>query len=216
MSRYMEKAKDPWSSATHMIGAVSFLFGTLVLIFWGVIGRSGAGLIASAAIFGLSLVALYTASAVYHYINSTPKVTLILRKLDHSMIYVLIAGSYTPMLVCYYPAAQRTWMLAAIWGIALCGIAVKLLWFSAPRWLYTAFYLLMGWFVLVDMSPLATMPTVAVALLAGGGIAYTLGGLIYGLKKPNLSPVFGFHELFHVFVLLGSLMHYLLVLLYVL
>ncbi len=216
MSRYMAKAKDPWSSATHMIGAVSFLFGTLVLILWGMIEQSGAGLIASAAIFGLSLVALYTASAVYHYINSTPKVTLILRKLDHSMIYVLIAGSYTPMLVCYYPVAQRTWMLAAIWGIALCGIAVKLLWFGAPRWLYTAFYLLMGWFVLVDISPLTTMPTVAVALLAGGGIAYTLGGLIYGLKKPNLSPVFGFHELFHVFVLFGSLMHYLLVLLYVL
>jgi len=216
MSRYMAKAKDPWSSVTHMVGAVSFLFGTAILILWGLVQQASAGLILSSAVFGLSLVALYSASAVYHFINSTPKVTLILRKLDHSMIYVLIAGSYTPMLVCYFPATQRVWMLTAIWGIALCGIAVKLLWFNAPRWLYTAFYLLMGWFVLVDLRPIAQMPAVAVALLAGGGIAYTIGGLIYGLKKPNLSPVFGFHELFHVFVLLGSLMHYLLVLVCVL
>ena len=129
MSRYMAKAKDPWSSATHMVGAVSFLLGTAILILWGLLQQAGAGQIASAAIFGLSLVALYSASALYHYINSTPKVTMILRKLDHSMIYVLIAGSYTPILACYYPAEQRTWMLAAIWGIALCGIMVKLLWF---------------------------------------------------------------------------------------
>ena len=216
MSRYMARARDPWSSATHMMGAVSFLFGTAVLVFWGLIHRSGAGLTASAAVFGLSLVALYSASAVYHFINSTPKVTLILRKLDHSMIYILIAGSYTPMLVCYYPAVQRTWMLMAIWFIALCGIAVKLMWFGAPRWLSTGFYLLTGWFVLVDLKPLLQMPAMALALLAGGGIAYTAGGIIYGLKNPNFSPAFGFHELFHVFVLLGSLLHYLVVLLYVL
>jgi hemolysin III len=216
MSRYMAKARDPWSSVTHMLGAVSFLFGTAVLVFWGLIQHSGAGLTASAAIFGLSLVALYSASAVYHFINSTPKVTLILRKLDHSMIYILIAGSYTPMLVCYYPAKQRTWMLAAIWLIALCGIAVKLLWFAAPRWISTGFYLLTGWFVLVDLTPLLHMPAMALALLAGGGLSYTAGGIIYGLKKPNLSPVFGFHELFHLFVLVGSLLHYLMVLLYIL
>ena len=216
MSRYLSRAKDPWSSLTHMMGAVAFLFGTVVLILWGCLKQTSAGIIASAVIFGLSLVALYTASAVYHYITAAPKVTKILRKLDHSMIYVLIAGSYTPVLVCYYPPADRVWMLAAIWAIALCGIGVKLFWLEAPRWLYTGFYLIMGWFVLVNLSPLTNLPTGALVLLAGGGAAYTAGGIIYGLKRPVLFPGFGFHELFHLFVLLGSLLHYLMVLIYVL
>ncbi len=216
MSRYMAKAKDPWSSVTHMMGAVAFLFGTFVLVLWGLLRNSGAAAVAAAAIFGLSLVALYSASAVYHYITAGPKLTLVLRKLDHSMIYVLIAGSYTPVLACFYPPESKKWMLAAIWAIALCGIMIKLLWFHAPRWLYTAFYLMMGWFVLVDTAPLAALPQGAFGLLAGGGVAYTIGGLIYGLKRPVLTPRFGFHELFHLFVLLGSLMHYLMVLFFIL
>ena len=215
MSRYMAHAKDPWSSLTHMLGAVSFLFGTAVLIVGGLLQQKGFAPIISAAIFGLSLVALYTASAVYHFVTAGPKVTMILRKLDHSMIYVLIAGSYTPVLICYYPPTERVWMLAAIWAIALCGIAVKLLWFHAPRWLYTAFYLMMGWFVLIELKPLTNLPLGALVLLAGGGISYTVGGLIYGLKRPVLTPNFGFHELFHLFVLLGSLLHYLMVLVYI-
>lgn len=216
MSRYLSRAKDPWSSLTHMMGAVGFLFGTAVLILWGWLTKASAGVIASAAVFGLSLVALYTASAVYHFISATPKITRVLRKLDHSMIYVLIAGSYTPVLVCYYPPADRNWMLAAIWAIALCGIVVKLCWFDAPRWLYTGFYLMMGWFVLLNLSPLSTLPVGALVLLAAGGVAYTIGGIIYGLKRPVLSAGFGFHELFHLFVLVGSLLHYLMVLLYIL
>lgn len=216
MRRYLSSAKDPWSSLTHMMGAVGFLLGTVVLILWGHISQASAGIVASAAIFGLSLVALYTASAVYHYITATPKITKVLRKLDHSMIYVLIAGSYTPVLVCYYPPSDRIWMLAAIWMIALCGIGVKLFWFEAPRWLYTGFYLMMGWFVLLNLSPLANLPMGALVLLAGGGIAYTVGGIIYGLKRPVISSAFGFHELFHLFVLLGSLMHYFMVLVYIL
>ncbi|MBR5559677.1 MAG: hemolysin III family protein [Oscillospiraceae bacterium] len=215
MSRYMAHAKDPWSSLTHMLGAVGFLFGTVALIVWGLVQHSGVGLIISAVVFGLSLVALYTASAVYHFVSAEPKLTMILRKLDHSMIYVLIAGSYTPVLICYYPPVQRVWMLTAIWAIALCGIAVKLLWFEAPRWLYTAFYLMMGWFVLVDLKPLNNLPVGALGLLVGGGVSYTIGGLIYGLKRPILTPRFGFHELFHVFVLMGSLLHYLMVLIYI-
>ena len=212
----MTRAKDPWSSMTHMIGAVIFSIGTGFLVFWGLLQQVDAILITAAAIFGFSLVALYSSSATYHYINSTPKVNLLLRKLDHSMIYVLIAGSYTPVLLCYYPPKEQLWMSIAIWAIAFCGIAVKLLWFNAPRWLYTGFYLFMGWFVLIDLKPIASMPVGALILLAGGGLSYTAGGLIYGLKKPNISPNFGFHELFHIFVLLGSVLHYCMVLLYIL
>lgn len=216
MSRYMAKARDPWSSLTHLLGAALFLPGTGLLVLFGALHHCGGGLIAAAAVFGGSLVALYTASAVYHYTNAGPRLRLLLRKLDHAMIYILIAGSYTPVLVGFFPRPQRLWMLCAIWAIALCGIAVKLLWFGAPRWVSTGFYLLMGWFVLVDLGPLAAMPKGALALLVLGGLAYTAGGVIYGLKKPNLSPRFGFHELFHVFVLLGSLAHYCMVLVYVL
>ena len=216
MSRYMRCAKDPWSSVTHLMGALFFLAGTAILVCSSLLQGLGWMLTLAVLVFGLSLVCLYSASAVYHYINSTARVNLILRKLDHSMIYVLIAGSYTPVLICYYPAQTRNWMLAAIWLIALCGIGVKLLWFGAPRWLYTGFYLMMGWFVLVDIRPLGNLPGGALALLAGGGMAYTIGGLIYGLKRPMLTSRFGFHELFHIFVLLGSLRHYLMVLIYVL
>lgn len=216
MSRYLARAKDPWSSLTHMLGAAGFLLGTVLLVLCGWVNKTPAGIVASAVIFGLSLVALYTSSAVYHYITATPQITKILRKLDHSMIYVLIAGSYTPVLVCYYPPSDRVWMLAAIWAIALCGIGVKLFWLDAPRWLYTAFYLMMGWFVLINLSPLSNLPKGAFVLLAAGGVAYTAGGVIYGLKRPMLSPNFGFHELFHLFVLLGSLLHYLMVLFYIL
>jgi len=216
VSRYLSRAKDPWSSMTHLWGAVLSLVGTILLVGRGLQQGAGPDLISAAAVFGFSLMALYTASATYHYVRAAPNVNLILRKLDHSMIYVLIAGSYTPVLLGFYPAPERYRLTAAIWAIAFVGIAVKLLWFGAPRVLYTGFYVLMGWFALIDVTPLAAMPAGALALIFGGGIAYTVGGLIYAFKKPNLFPNFGHHELFHIFVLLGSLQHYLLVLLYIL
>ena len=211
----MSKAKDPISSLSHMIGAVLFGVGTVVLLLKGLLGGFDAITVLSALVFGLSLIALYSASAAYHFVNASEQVNLILRKLDHSMIYVLIAGSYTPILLHYYHAPHCYWLTAAIWAIGLTGIAVKLLWFNAPRMLYTAFYILMGWFVLFDLSALQNMAPGAIALLVGGGLSYTAGGIIYALKKPNFSKRFGHHELFHILVLLGSLQHYIMVLGYV-
>ena len=168
----------------------------------------------SGALFGFSLIALYTASAVYHYSNGSENKLLILRKLDHAMIYVLIAGTYTPILLGILPAPKSWLFTAGIWCIAAFGIVLKLCWFGAPRWLQTVLYLAMGWAIMLDPSVFSRMPPGALSLLALGGLSYTVGGAIYMLKKPNFTKLFGFHELFHVFVLLGSIFHYLLVVIY--
>lgn len=215
MSSYLKRARDPISSLTHLLGAVFFAFGTVLLLVKGLITGSGTASVAAALAFGFSLIALYSTSAAYHFSNASERAILILRKLDHSMIYVLIAGSYTPILLHYFPAPKSILMTAAIWGLAALGIAVKLLWFSAPRALYTAFYIMMGWFILLDLPALAAMETAAIWMLVLGGVSYTAGGVCYALKWPNLSKSFGHHEFFHLLVLLGSLLHYLIVFIFV-
>ena len=215
MPLYFEKARDPVSSLTHLLGAVAFALGTVLLVWKGIWNDAGAAALLSAGVFGLSLVGLYSASALYHFARLGEKGLFALRKLDHSMIYVLIAGSYTPVLLCCFPRPKAYWLTALIWIIAAVGILAKLLWFSAPRLLYTGFYIAMGWFILLDLPSLALMEPAAIALLALGGVCYTAGGVIYAVKKPNFSPTFGHHELFHLFVLAGSLCHYLMVLLFI-
>ncbi|MEE0435515.1 MAG: hemolysin III family protein [Peptococcaceae bacterium] len=213
---YMTKAREPVSSFSHFIGAVAFAVATVFLIvktFFDEIGQPE--IITGVLIFGLSLVALYSASAIYHFSNGSAKKILVLRKLDHSMIYVLIAGSYTPILLKYLPQHESLIFMTAIWGCAVVGVIIKLCWFSAPRWLQTVLYIAMGWAVLFDLSVFQNMSGAAIFLLAAGGISYTVGGIIYIVKKPNISEAFGFHELFHIFILLGSVFHYLMVFLYV-
>ena len=161
------------------------------------------------------MVCLYTASTLYHCINTTRAKRIALRKYDHCSIYLLIAGSYTPMLMSFYPKKEALVFSLILWIVAAVGIGVKVFWFL-PRWVSTAIYLLMGWSILFDLGPLTRIPTGAIVLLAAGGVSYTIGGVIYGLKKPDLFRAFGFHELFHCFVLLGSLLHYLVVAIYIL
>ena len=134
-----------------------------------------------------------------------------LRKLDHSMIYVLIAGSYTPLLYQILQNPQKTILLTAIWVIAAVGIIMKLCWMNAPRWLSTVLYILMGWFIAIDFSALKSLSGETLFFLISGGVLYTIGGIIYGIKKPNIGKMFGFHEIFHIFVVLGSICHYFMV-----
>ena len=215
MPLYFEKARDPISSLTHLLGAVAFALGTVLLVWKGIWNNAGAAALLSAGVFGFSLVGLYSASALYHFARLGEKGLFILRKLDHSMIYVLIAGSYTPVLLCCVPRPKAFYLTILIWIIGAVGILAKLLWFGAPRLLYTGFYIAMGWFILLDLPSLALMEPAAIYLLALGGVCYTAGGVIYAIKKPNLSPAFGHHELFHLFVLAGSLCHYLMVLVFI-
>lgn len=216
MSQYLMKARDPISSFSHMIGAVAFTFATVLLIAKTLfVDVWSPKILIGVIVFGASLVALYSASAIYHYSNGSQRKILVLRKLDHSMIYVLIAGSYTPILLKYMPQKEGLIFVSVMWLCAAVGVVIKLCWFNAPRWLQTILYIAMGWAVLFDISIFKQMSGVALFLLAAGGISYTVGGIIYIVKKPNISAQFGFHELFHIFILMGSVFHYLMILFYV-
>ena len=168
-------------------------------------------------VFGLSLVALYTASTLYHLLPLSPAGIARLRRADHMAIFVLIAGTYTPFCLLALDGAWQAGLLGLIWGLALCGILLKFLWMDAPRWLSVALYLGMGWAALVAAPTLfRVVPPGGIAWVLAGGVVYSAGALIYGLKRPNPVPgVFGFHELWHLFVVAGSACHFWAVLHYV-
>ena len=168
-------------------------------------------------IFGFSLIALYAASSLYHLLPLAPAGIARLRRLDHMMIFVLIAGTYTPFCLLALDGAWRVGLLCLIWGLALCGIVLKLFWMDAPRWLSVALYLGMGWLALVAAPALfRAVPIGGMAWVLAGALVYSAGALIYGLKRPNLVPgVFGFHELWHLFVVAGSACHFWAVLWYI-
>ncbi|TCT13820.1 hemolysin III [Natranaerovirga pectinivora] len=210
------KIKDPISALTHFIGMILSIIAASLLVFKSIQNTTLLH-VTSFTLFGASLILLYLASTVYHSVNK-PKLSAILHRIDHMMIFVLIAGSYTP--ICLI-ALQGFWgftLITIIWTIALGGIILKALWINAPRWLSTGIYILMGWLVIIAFNPLLkALPTAAFYWLLAGGIIYTLGGLIYALKWPHFKfKHFGFHELFHLFVMGGSFCHFMLMYLYIL
>jgi hemolysin III len=209
--------KDPVSGLTHMIGAALAIPGLVVLVYSAALYATTWHIV-SFAIFGASLILLYTASTVYHSLSLSKRITEILRRIDHMMIYILIAGSYTP--ICLVPL-RGPWgwsIFGTILGIAVLGIVMKIFWMNAPRWLYTLFYVGMGWLAVIAIPPLVrSMPAGGIAWLLIGGVFYTVGAVIYALKRPNPIPGrFGFHEIFHLFVLAGSASHFWLMYRYVL
>lgn len=213
----MNKFREPVSGFTHLFGALVSLVGLILLIAKKIMVPSDSPLgLFAVVVFGLSLIFLYTASTLYHLISSKDQVILFLRKLDHSMIFVLIAGTYTPICLIALEGTWRWALFSLIWAFAIIGIIIKLVWFNAPRWLSTLFYIGMGWLAVFAISPLSkVLPSSALALLVSGGVVYTLGGLIYALKWPKLGlKHWGFHEIFHLFVLGGSFLHYMLIIQY--
>ena len=167
-------------------------------------------------IFGLSLIALYTASALYHLLPLSPPGVARLRRVDHMMIFVLIAGTYTPFCLLALDGAWRVGLLILIWGLALCGVLLKLFWMGASRWISVALYLGMGWVAVIAAPALfQAVPRGGMAWVLGRGLAYSLGAIVYGLRRPNPWPrVLGFHELWHLFVVVGSACHFWAVLRY--
>lgn len=206
--------REPVNGLTHLVAAVAAAVGLVVLLYlaYGALPEQMAILI-----YGASLVLMFSASAAYHLVKARPQVTLWLRKLDHSAIYLLIAGTYTPICVHFFEGFWRWGILAIVWSMALSGIAVKLFIIHAPRWLTAGIYLLMGWMAVIAVNEiLATMPVGALVWLLAGGVLFTLGALVYILKRPDFFPgVFGFHEVWHIFVILGCLAHFILVAAYV-
>lgn len=206
MGRYI---KDPISSLTHLAGLLLSVAG-LVLLLVRSVAHAKMRLVVACSIFGASLILLYAASTLYHWLRVSERATRVLKRLDHTMIFVLIAGTYTPF--CLGPL-QGPWgwsLLAAIWTLALAGAIFKLFWLHAPRWLSTGLYVAMGWLVVIAARPLLQhMPTGGLLWLAAGGLAYTVGAVVYATRWPDPLPrVFGFHELWHLFVLAGSFAQY--------
>ncbi|RXJ04336.1 hemolysin III family protein [Anaerobacillus alkaliphilus] len=210
--------REPMNGFTHLAGAVLSFVGLLALIIKASMTSGTAIDIAAVIIFGISMTLLYSASATYHMVIAKDKVIAFLRKVDHSMIFILIAGSYTPF--CLISLNGFTgWLLFGILSfLAVTGIVFKMVWFNCPRWLSTGIYIAMGWVAIFVFSPLAeSLTALGLGLLVLGGIFYTIGGVIYGLKPKFLSfKYMGFHEIFHVFILFGSLAHFLCVYLFVL
>jgi hemolysin III len=208
------KLRQPVNGLMHLGAAVAAGFGLVALL---VIGRGSLAKQASLLVYGATLILMFSASAAYHLIEAKPQAAQMLRKLDHSAIYLLIAGTYTPICIHYFTGFWRWGVLAIIWFMAIAGVVVKVFVIRAPRWLNTAVYLAMGWLCLMGTRVmLAEMPMSALAWLLLGGIFFSVGAIVYVTKRPNFYPgVFGFHELWHIFVILGCLSHFVVVAVYV-
>ena len=210
--------REPINGLTHLAGAVLALVGLIAMII-KVSGTVHSALaVTSVIIFGVSMILLYSASAAYHMVIAKDHIIAFLRRLDHSMIFVLIAGTYAPFTLISL-RGMTGWILFSIITIAaVLGVLFKMIWFNSPRWLSTAIYIAMGWMIVFAISPLSgPLSTAGVFLLILGGIFYTIGAVIYGAKPTFLQfKYMGFHEIFHIFILFGSLAHFLSVFLYVL
>lgn len=203
----LKKLREPVNSLTHWAGAILALAGLIVLL---IVGWSTPAKIISLLIYGLSLIAMFSASATYHMVHAKEKVLLILRKLDHSAIYLLIAGTYTPFCVNAFDGFWKWGMLSIIWTLAIVGIIIKVFYIKAPRWLNAGIYVVMGWLCVGAAGQmLAVLPAWVFGWLLAGGVIYTLGAVVYITKWFNFWPgVFGFHEVWHIFVLLAALAHF--------
>lgn len=204
---FINKIKEPVSCLTHLGGAIAAVFCTIALIYRA--SPLGAQYVVSFAVFGIAMVLLYTASAVYHMLKVPKRISRILQRIDHTMIFSLIAGTYTPACLITLRGAWGWTILSVVWGMAAAGMMMKLFWLTAPRLISTLVYLVMGWIGIVAVVPLfRALSVVAFVLLLLGGLCYTLGAVVYASKWPRLFPrYFGFHEVFHIFVLLGSTFH---------
>ena len=213
MEKYL---REPINSITHWIGAILSLFALIAMLSKGIINNSSAVTIASVIIFGISLILLYSVSATYHGVITSDKIIYRLRKLDHSMIFILISGSYAPFCLIALGGSKGAVFFSIIASIAIAGILFRMLWFNCPRWLQTSLYIGLGWAAIFMIKPLSqVLSPISLFLLVLGGIFYTVGGVIYGLKPKKLQiGSFGFHEIFHIFIILGSLCHFICVFIY--
>lgn len=205
------KVKDPGSALTHFIAMIMAIIAATPLLLKAA-RDSGHMNVRAQCIFILSMIGLYAASTIYHTLDISPKINQMLRKIDHMMIFILIAGTYTP--VCMIVLGDRTgWsLLTLVWGIAIVGILINALWITCPKWFSSLIYIAMGWVcVLAITKILDSMSRAGFMWLLAGGIIYTVGGIIYALKLPFFNSRhknFGSHEIFHLFVMGGSFCHY--------
>ena len=205
--------KEPGSAITHFIGMLMAIFAAVPLLIKAAHEPSRIYVI-SLAIYAASLILLYAASTTYHTFDISKKVNTILKKIDHMMISVLIAGSYTPVCLIVLKGKTGIILLSIVWAIAIAGILIKAFWVYCPKWVSSVLYIGMGWTcVLAFTQILNNMSPAAFGWLLAGGIIYTVGGVIYALKLPLFNSRhknFGSHEIFHLFVMGGSFCHYIM------
>jgi hemolysin III len=209
VTEMINKLRDPISGLTHCIGAILAVIG-LGLLVWESCNPVKPLHLVTFSVFCAGLILLYTTSTLYHWLPFGEKGIRRLRRLDHMMIFVLIAATYTP--ICLIPL-RGGWgwsLFGSVWALATLGIFMKIFWLSAPRWFSTMVYILMGWIAIVGVWPLIRALNVGGFLwILAGGLFYTTGAIIYALKRPDPWPrIFGFHEIFHIFVMLGSFSHF--------
>ena len=213
-SRLLSKLREPVNGLTHLLAAL-FAVGGLGLLLY--LGRGSTAKLIALGVYGLSLILMFSTSAAYHSIHAGERTMVLLRKLDHLAIYLLIAGTYTPICLFYLPGAWRTALLVTIWALAAAGMAVKLFIIKAPRWITAGVYLVMGWLgVIAAGEMLSQMPAGALFWLVAGGLFFSVGAVVYITRRPNPYPGrFGFHEIWHIFVVLGAFSHFVIMAAYI-
>jgi hemolysin III len=205
-----EKLRDPISGLSHLAAALAAFIGLVWLLY---LGWNNPAKEASFLVYGISLVSMFSASAIYHLVKASPKIILRLRKLDHSAIFLLIAGTYTPICLYFFSGFFQWGLLAIVWVMAITGITIKMFVMKAPRWITAGIYLVMGWLSILAIGQMvARMPAGALTGVVLGGLFYSTGAVVYITQKPDFYPdVFGFHELWHIFVILGALAHFIVI-----
>jgi hemolysin III len=201
------QGQDRFSSFSHLFGAITALAGVTALVYQA---RDSLSLIMVSAIYGFSAVFMLLSSALYHAFKTGENQASFLRKMDHFAIFCMIAGTYTPLCYIYLEGNLKWGIIAVQWALVIAGFFLKVFYIRAPRILATIIYLLMGWMAIVPIKQLlSAVPVTSIILLFMGGLAYSAGAVIYMLKKPNPVPnLFGFHEIFHLFILLGVFLHF--------
>ncbi|MCX6084558.1 MAG: hemolysin III family protein [Caldiserica bacterium] len=201
----MVKFKEPFNGISHLLGDLAAIVVTVLLVRAAVL-RGGSKAAPSFLVYGLSMVLLYSSSAVYHLLDVSPRVHVMLRRLDHVSISILIAGTYTPMCLIALRGRVGTSLCWAVWGLAGAVILTDVFWLDAPRGLKAGLYVVLGWVAVWALIPLRhAIGWGGIAWMLAGGLAYSFGALLYAIKKPNPWPgVVGFHEIWHLFVLAGS------------
>ncbi len=203
------KNQEDFSFYSHFVGFIAAIVGTVLLLY---VSRETVSKSILSIIYGFSVIFLFLASSLYHAFKRKENEVNIFRKLDHFAIFVMIAGTYTPICFIYLTGNLRWAIIIVQWSLVLAGFFFKFFYLKVPRYLYTIIYLIMGWVGIVTIKEfIMVMSKSSIIFLFAGGISYTIGALFYIMKKPIKRLGFGFHEIFHLFILLGAFLHYLLI-----
>ena len=214
MEKYL---REPVNGLTHMIGALLSLVALIAMLVKSHLRGASFITFYSVLFFGISMILLYSASSIYHSVISSEKVIKVLKRLDHSMIFILIAGSYAPFCLVALSGKIGFNLFLAVTVCAVIGIIFKIFWVTCPRWLSSTMYIGIGWFAIFAIYPMSkVLPVAALVYLILGGVMYTIGRVIYALKTEKIRiGVFGRHEIFHLFIMAGTLCHFICVFWYI-